>query len=85
MKKLAMNQLPKPCLVRKMDSGKTPYQRLLESPTLPQEDKDRLTEIKEGLNPIELRRKLTQKLRKFRHYLKDDFNMPYNGKDHDKV
>ena len=70
---------------RTMGVPKTPYKRALESPTVPTETKEMLLRIREGLNPFELRRKLTEKLRKFRRYLKDDFNNPYSGKFHDKT
>lgn len=69
---------------RKMGTPKTPYKRALESPTVPAETKEALLRIREGLNPFDLRRKMTKKLRDFKRYLKDDFTNPYSGKFHDK-
>ncbi len=69
---------------REMGTPKTPYKRALESPTVPEETKEKLRRIKEELNPFDLRQKLTKKLRDFRRYLKDDFTNPYSGKFHDK-
>lgn len=70
---------------RKIDQGKTPFQRLMESPAVSEDTKRMLQLKKDSLNPIELRRKLTKKLRDFRRYLKHDFNQPFSGRFHDKV
>jgi len=72
-------------VIRKMDSSKTPYQRILESSAVPVEVKNELVRIKESLDPFELRRKLTEKLRKFRRYLNDGYATPHSGRYHDKV
>jgi hypothetical protein len=69
---------------RKMGKPKTPYRRALESATVPQETKELLLRIRESLNPFELRRNLSRKLRDFGRYLKDDFTNPYSGRFHDK-
>ena len=47
---------------RKYDTPKTPYQRLLESPSITEETKDRLKAIYLSLNPAELKRKIDEKL-----------------------
>lgn len=39
--------------VRKYDEPKTPYQRVLLNKDIPQTVKDKLTEIKESLNPLQ--------------------------------
>jgi hypothetical protein len=44
---------------------KTPYQRLLESPDIPQVTKQRLQEERAPLNPITLKKRLEAKLQNF--------------------
>lgn len=60
---------------KKYDNAKTPYQRLLLSGILKEEQKQRLQELYETLNPMDLRRKiskLTGKLEKaFRYKIND--------------
>ena len=43
---------------RKYDTPKTPYQRLLESKELKAEDKQKLRELYESLNPAKLKREI---------------------------
>lgn len=52
-------------IVKKYDEPKTPYQRLLLSPDLSQEDKDRLKQRMAGLNPFHLKKQLDAKLKIF--------------------
>lgn len=47
---------------RKYDAPKTPYQRLLESKELKVEDKQRLRELYESLNPAKLKREIEAKV-----------------------
>lgn len=47
---------------RKYDAAKTPYQRLIESPDVPDETKEKLRKQKAGLNPIKLQATLQRKL-----------------------
>lgn len=47
---------------RKYDQPKTPYQRVLESPHIPDKTKQELRKIYESLNPAELKRAITAKL-----------------------
>jgi hypothetical protein len=50
--------------VRRHDSPKTPYQRIIESPYIPQSTKDALIRQCEGLNPFALRKAMEAKLKK---------------------
>ena len=45
-------------VIKHYDIPKTPYQRIMASPCIPQEVKDRLTSEYQTLNPVSLRRKL---------------------------
>ncbi len=47
---------------RKYDTPKTPYQRLMESPSITEETKEKLKTIYLSLNPAELKRKIDEKL-----------------------
>jgi len=47
---------------RVYDKPKTPYQRLLKSPELPEDRKQKLTETYQSLNPAELKRIIDKKL-----------------------
>lgn len=46
-------------VTRRYDTPRTPYRRLMASPTVPVEAEERLTRIYEGLNPVALRQELT--------------------------
>lgn len=50
---------------KKWEKPKTPYQRILESPTVPQGIKLRLREHHRCMNPFTLRRELDKKLKRF--------------------
>ncbi len=50
--------------VKRYDKPKTPYQRVLESPDIPKETKDRLKAQYKTLNPFDLRKTLEEKLKK---------------------
>lgn len=50
--------------IKHYDSPKTPYQRVLESPDIPDNIKEKLKEQMENLNPFELRKKMEKKLKK---------------------
>lgn len=58
---------------KKYDKPKTPYQRLMECPTLDQAVKDKLRETKAALNPFKLQAELQEKLALF-HKLNDEYN-----------
>jgi len=47
---------------RKYDTPRTPYQRLLESKELKAQDKQKLRELYESLNPAELKREIEAKV-----------------------
>jgi hypothetical protein len=49
---------------RKHDKAKTPYQRIMESPTIDEERKRRLKAIYDHLDPVLLKRKVDEKIRK---------------------
>ncbi len=48
---------------RKHDKAKTPYQRVLDCPEISQETKDELIALYQTLDPVQLRRKITQKIK----------------------
>lgn len=48
---------------RKYESAKTPYQRVLECPEIPQQKKDELTGLYKTLDPVQLRHRITQKIK----------------------
>jgi hypothetical protein len=50
--------------IKRYDSPKTPYQRVLESPYIPQETKNAMTKYLETLNPFLLKKVLEEKLKK---------------------
>lgn len=58
---------------KKYDTPKTPYQRLMECETFPEEDKEKLRKIKATLNPFDLQAKLQEKLAYF-HKLNNAYN-----------
>ena len=58
---------------KKYDKPKTPFQRLMECETYPEEQKEKLRKIKATLNPFELQAKLQEKLAYF-HKLNDAYN-----------
>ncbi len=47
---------------RKYDTPKTPYQRIMESEKIPEENKKELRELYQRLNPAELKRKIDEKI-----------------------
>jgi hypothetical protein len=51
-------------LIKTYDTARTPYQRVLESPDVSQDDKDRLRQLYPGLNPVPLRRRIDANLDK---------------------
>jgi hypothetical protein len=51
-------------LIKTYDTARTPYQRVLESPDVSQDDKDRLRQLYPGLNPVALRRRIDANLDK---------------------
>lgn len=48
---------------RKYESAKTPYQRVLECPEIPQANKDKLTALYKTLDPVQLHQRITQKIK----------------------
>ena len=58
---------------KKYDKPKTPYQRLMECETYPEEQKEKLRQIKATLNPFELQAQLQTKLAYF-HKLNNAYN-----------
>ena len=51
--------------VRKVyDRAQTPYRRVLASKEVPEEEKDSLRAVYQGLNPVEIRRRMEENLRK---------------------
>ena len=58
---------------KKYDTPKTPYQRIIECPTVSEEVKENLRKTKATLNPFELQAKLQTKLAYF-HQLNDAYN-----------
>jgi hypothetical protein len=47
-------------VIKKYDTAKTPYQRLIESPYIQKETKNALMKQYETLNPAELKREITK-------------------------
>ncbi|MDL1972029.1 MAG: transposase, partial [Deltaproteobacteria bacterium] len=47
-------------VIKRYDEAKTPYQRVLDSAYVPEEDKERLRAEYDQLNPAELKRELTK-------------------------
>jgi hypothetical protein len=58
---------------KKYDKPKTPYQRMLESPSVSEEVKEQLRQTKAKLNPFELQAELQKKLAYF-HARNDEYN-----------
>jgi hypothetical protein len=50
--------------VKRYEKPRTPYARLLESPEVSAAEKEKLRAIRSGLNPVKLRRRIQQKLRR---------------------
>jgi hypothetical protein len=50
-------------VIKKHSSPKTPYQRLLDSKDVTQEEKEKLTKIYQTLNPFLLRKSIEKKLK----------------------
>lgn len=57
-------------LKKEYEPAKTPYQRLLDSPHLPEERKELLRRSKAGLNPFQLQKMLQKKLGEFEEELR---------------
>jgi len=55
---------------KEYERARTPYQRLMESPHLSQEQKERLKGSKAGLSPFRLQKGLEKKLREFEEELR---------------
>jgi hypothetical protein len=53
------------------DIPKTPYQRVLNCPDIPQEKKDEIMKLYNTLNPVALRRSIQQKLATLRDYTRE--------------
>ena len=51
-------------VIKKYDTARTPYQRVLESPEVSEEDKDRLRQLYPTLNPVALRQQIDDNLDK---------------------
>lgn len=51
-------------IVKRYDTAKTPYQRLLEHEDFPPEKKEELRRLYESLNPVELKRSIERKLKR---------------------
>ena len=47
-------------VVKRHDKAQTPYQRVLQSPLIPEENKSRMQKLYAKLNPAELKRKITK-------------------------
>ena len=60
-------------VIKKYDKPKTPYQRLMECPTLSEDVKQKLTATKATLNPFKLQAELQEKLALF-HRLNNEYN-----------
>jgi len=63
---------------RKYDTPKTPYQRLLESPSITEETKERLKAIYLSLNPAELKRRIDEKLNELYQVYQEKNNQKTN-------
>lgn len=50
--------------VKRYEKPRSPYARLLESAEVPRKEKQKLRAIREGLDPVKLRRRIEQKLRR---------------------
>ncbi len=50
--------------MKRYDKPKTPYQRVLESPHVPEQTKQALRKLEKTLNPFELRKAMEEKLKK---------------------
>ena len=54
---------------RKFDKPKTPYQRVLDCPDIPNEKKDMLKKVHQTLNPFKLKRIIDKKLKRIFTYV----------------
>jgi len=57
-------------IIKKYGQAQTPYQRVLEAPTIPEETKVRLQKEYETLNPLALQRSMSEKIEKIQAYMK---------------
>ena len=64
--KLLEKQRVRSKVIKKYDKAKTPYQRVLEHPSVPPQNKANLTKIFQKLNPFKLRLAIDKKLAKIR-------------------
>ena len=64
--KLTHKQRLRSKIVKRHDKPKTPYQRLLDSPQVPQRTKDQLTALYQPLNPFRLRQAIDAKITQIR-------------------
>ncbi|HSB30487.1 MAG TPA: hypothetical protein VLD55_02705, partial [Candidatus Sulfobium mesophilum] len=53
--------------IKRYDSPKTPYQRIMESPQITAEVKKKLTDLFQTLNPFHLRKAMEMRLKKIFH------------------
>ena len=51
-------------VIKKYDTARTPYQRVLESPDVSEENKERLRQLYPTLNPVALRQRIDENLEK---------------------
>ena len=51
-------------VIKTYDTARTPYQRVLESPDVSQQDKERLRQLYPSLNPVALRQRIDANLDK---------------------
>jgi hypothetical protein len=52
---------------KRYDTARTPYRRVLESSDVSDEDKDRLRQVYQSLNPVTLRRRIQENLERLRN------------------
>lgn len=64
---------------KKYDVAKTPYQRLIESKQISQEQKRKLIKICQSLDPVKLKNNLDQKIKKIRAMQTYKINVPTTG------
>ena len=57
-------------IIKRHGKAQTPYQRVLEAKTVPQETKARLQKEHETLNPLALQRSMNEKIEKIQTYMK---------------
>jgi len=61
-------------IVRKYHPPKTPYQRVLESPDIPEATKELLRIRYESLDPFELRERIDQKMKRVKELARTSFD-----------